>query len=65
MSLSDFSELTDFDSSDEEIPLSRTTRKKKVSSKDDYQVQNALRPPRTSQYSAKSLYGRVMIRVFT
>jgi len=60
MSFSDFdSDLTEL-SSDEEIvvPLAQVTRTRTRSGKGrDYQIKGSLRPPRTSQFSAKALYG--------
>ncbi|KIK82235.1 hypothetical protein PAXRUDRAFT_724082 [Paxillus rubicundulus Ve08.2h10] len=55
MSLSDVSDLTEL-SSDEEVPLSKSVAKKKKGPK-EYRITNVLRAPRTTQYTAKSLYG--------
>ncbi|KZT03116.1 uncharacterized protein LAESUDRAFT_738446 [Laetiporus sulphureus 93-53] len=64
MSLSDFdSDLTDLPSSDEEEYIPTTTKKKKKATprtRTEYKIQNALRPPRTTQYTAKSLYDQIV-----
>ncbi|OBZ73327.1 hypothetical protein A0H81_07172 [Grifola frondosa] len=64
MSLSDFeSDLTELSSSDEEyIPVSLKPQKKKAPSKPnaEYKVTNALRPPRTTSYTARSLYDQII-----
>ena len=62
MSYGDFSsELSDPPSTDEEeVPLTKTSAKGKAKAKTagkGYQIKDALRPPRTAQYTAKSLYG--------
>ncbi|EGN97363.1 hypothetical protein SERLA73DRAFT_57011, partial [Serpula lacrymans var. lacrymans S7.3] len=63
MSLSDFSELTEL-SSDEDIPLTQASAAKKRPTPKktirEYQISHALRPPRTSQYTAKSLYDQTV-----
>jgi hypothetical protein len=62
MSFGDFSsDLSDPpSSSEEEVPLAKTKGKGKGRGKavsTGYQIKDALRPPRTAQYTAKSLYG--------
>jgi hypothetical protein len=66
MSFGDFSsDLSDPPSTDEEdIPLSKASGKAKGKGKaagTGYQITDALRPPRTAQYTAKSLYGTCLI----
>lgn len=57
MSFSDFSDLTDLSSSDEDdVPLAKRTSKAKKGPK-EYKITHVLRAPRTAQYTAKSLYG--------
>jgi hypothetical protein len=58
MSISEFdSDLTDI-SSDDDSPLwTSNTRSKSDAKGRDYQLRGSLRPPRTSQFSAKALYG--------
>ncbi|KAH7922254.1 hypothetical protein BV22DRAFT_1017693 [Leucogyrophana mollusca] len=64
MSLSDFSDLTDLSSDEDDVPLAqRTTAKKTGGSKKtpkEYKISNVLRPPRTTQYTAKSLYDQII-----
>jgi hypothetical protein len=59
MSFGDFSsELSDLSSSDDNLPLAKTNGKGKgKAASTGYQIKDALRPPRTAQYTAKSLYG--------
>ncbi|CCM00224.1 uncharacterized protein FIBRA_02252 [Fibroporia radiculosa] len=60
MSLSDFdSDLTELSSEEEEYIPAPTRRKKNATNK-EYKIQNALRPPRTTQYTAKSLYDQIV-----
>jgi hypothetical protein len=67
MSFGDFSsELSDPPSTDEDTPLSKTTAKGKGKGKGKavrtgYHIKDALRPPRTAQYTAKSLYGAYLV----
>jgi hypothetical protein len=56
MSLSDVSDLTELSSDEEEVPLTKNATKKKKGAK-EYRITNVLRAPRTTQYTAKSLYG--------
>lgn len=64
----DESDLTEFDDSSEEsdVPLSKSQAttssvaakgKRKEKAKGEYTILKKLRPPRTTQYTAKSLYG--------
>ncbi|KAL6301876.1 hypothetical protein BKA93DRAFT_919266 [Sparassis latifolia] len=59
--LSDFdSDLTELSSDEEEyIPASQKKRAP-AKAKNDYKIQNALRPPRTTSYTAKSLYDQII-----
>lgn len=58
MSLSDLSDLTDISSEEDDVPLAKSTQKPKKNAKSrEYQITNTLRPPRTTQYTARSLYG--------
>lgn len=58
MSFSDDSDLTDLSSSEDEGPLASASQKAKAKAvAPEYQVKNSLKPPRTTQYTAKSLYG--------
>ena len=67
MSFSDFddSDLTDLSSDEDEyVPLAQVTKKGKTPSKapksnckETYTIKQELRPPRNTQYSARSLYG--------
>jgi hypothetical protein len=56
MNYTDLSDLTDL-SSDEEYTPSGVKAKSKKAKESGYVLKNALRPPRTVQYSAKYLYG--------
>lgn len=56
MSLSDFSDLTDLSSDEDDVPLAKRTSKAKKAPR-EYKITNVLRAPRTAQYTAKSLYG--------
>ncbi|KAI0919977.1 hypothetical protein AcV5_001908 [Taiwanofungus camphoratus] len=61
MSLSDFdSDLTELSSDDEEYVPTSQKKKASTKTKGEYKVQNALRPPRTTQYTAKSLYDQII-----
>ncbi|KAH7910427.1 hypothetical protein BJ138DRAFT_1008858 [Hygrophoropsis aurantiaca] len=63
MSLSDFSDLTDLSSDEDDVPLSQKTYKKAAPAKKtakEYKISNVLRPPRTTQYTAKSLYDQII-----
>ncbi|KAI0052779.1 hypothetical protein FA95DRAFT_1579796 [Auriscalpium vulgare] len=67
MSFSDWSlsDLTDLSSDDDyDAPVSRSSNTKKSALKktkgSTYTIANSLRPPRTTQYSAKSLYEQIM-----
>lgn len=58
MSLSDLSDLSELSSDEEDVPLMKSTQKATRNKKSkEYQITNTLRPPRTTQYTAKSLYG--------
>ena len=59
MSLSDFSDLTDISSDEDDVPLAKRTSKAKKAPK-EYKITGVLRAPRTAQYTAKSLYGTSM-----
>ncbi|KAF8837162.1 hypothetical protein BDN67DRAFT_973331 [Paxillus ammoniavirescens] len=59
MSLSDVSDLTELSSDEEEVPLSKNITKKKKGPK-EYRITNVLRAPRTTQYTAKSLYDQII-----
>jgi hypothetical protein len=58
MSLSDVSDLTELSSDEDDVSPSKTTRSttSKKNTK-EYKILGALRPPRTTSYTAKSLYG--------
>ncbi|KAG6336424.1 hypothetical protein ID866_2667, partial [Astraeus odoratus] len=56
MSLSDISDLTEL-SSEEDFPVVKKPQKPKRQTK-EYKISNVLRAPRTTQYTAKSLYGK-------
>ncbi|EIN04183.1 hypothetical protein PUNSTDRAFT_116641 [Punctularia strigosozonata HHB-11173 SS5] len=58
MDFDDWSDLSDLTSSDEEEY--KPKGKAKTSKKQEYVVHGALRPPRTVQYTAKSLYDQIM-----
>ncbi|KAI0067409.1 hypothetical protein BV25DRAFT_1819733 [Artomyces pyxidatus] len=65
MSFSDFedSDLTDLSSEEDDyVPLAKkaTPKKSAKTKKATYTVSNPLRPPRTTQYSAKSLYEQIV-----
>lgn len=72
MSLSDFSDLTDLSSDDDDFPPSKTSRtttrtSKKGKGAKEYKISGVLRAPRTTSYTAKSLYGkasRLLVVVF-
>lgn len=54
----DLTEISSGDSSEDDIPLSKSQPKSKAKAKAKvYSIQNALRPPRTTHYTATSLYG--------
>lgn len=57
MSLSDYSDLTELSSSEDEQFQPATKSKKSKKQPKQYKITNVLRPPRTTQYTAKSLYG--------
>ncbi|KAF9233060.1 hypothetical protein BU15DRAFT_90488 [Melanogaster broomeanus] len=59
MSLSDVSDLTELSSDEEDVPLSKNTTKAKGRPK-EYKISNVLRAPRTTQYTAKSLYDQII-----
>ncbi|KIJ19326.1 hypothetical protein PAXINDRAFT_96729, partial [Paxillus involutus ATCC 200175] len=59
MSLSDVSDLTELSSDEEEVPLTKNATKKKKGGK-EYRITNVLRAPRTTQYTAKSLYDQII-----
>ncbi|KAL4071943.1 hypothetical protein J3A83DRAFT_4093033 [Scleroderma citrinum] len=60
MSLSDFSDLTELSSEEEEqFPQPKKSQKSKKQPK-QYKVTNVLRAPRTTQYTAKSLYDQII-----
>ncbi|KAI9462077.1 hypothetical protein HD554DRAFT_2027786 [Boletus coccyginus] len=59
MSLSDFSDLTDLSSDEDDVPLAKRTSKAKKAPK-EYKITNVLRAPRTAQYTAKSLYDQII-----
>lgn len=56
---SDDSDLTDIETSEDEAPLASTLARKTKAKPPaaEYNVKNTLKPPRTTQYTAKSLYG--------
>ena len=56
MSLSGISDLTDVSSDEDDVPLAKCTSKVKKAPK-EYKITGVLRAPRTTQYTAKSLYG--------
>ncbi|KAH9946705.1 hypothetical protein B0H21DRAFT_857876, partial [Amylocystis lapponica] len=60
--LSDFdSDLTELSSDEEEyVPVSQKKKTPAKSLKNEYKVHSALRPPRTTQYTAKSLYDQMI-----
>ncbi|KAG0694706.1 hypothetical protein DFH29DRAFT_308592 [Suillus ampliporus] len=61
MSLSDVSDLTDLSSDDDDFPpskTSRTTASKKNAR--EYKISGVLRAPRTTSYTAKSLYDQII-----
>lgn len=58
MSLSDISSLTEF-SSDEEYAPVKTTKKK--TEKGQYKIKPILNPPRQTTYSAKALFGELVL----
>ncbi|KIM74460.1 hypothetical protein PILCRDRAFT_828156 [Piloderma croceum F 1598] len=62
MSFGDFSsELSDLSSSEDDLPLAKTNGKGKgKAASTGYQIKDALRPPRTAQYTAKSLYDQII-----
>jgi len=61
MSLSDLdSDLTNLSSDEEDVPLALSyapPRERKPKKSREFPVKHSLRPPRTSQFSAKALYG--------
>lgn len=61
MSLSDVSDLTDLSSDEDDFPPSKTTRTKasKKGTK-EYKISGVLRAPRTTSYTAKSLYDQII-----
>ncbi|KAF9220655.1 hypothetical protein BS17DRAFT_713659 [Gyrodon lividus] len=59
MSLSDVSELTELSSDEEDVPLSKSTTKAKKGPR-EYKITHVLRAPRTTQYTAKSLYDQII-----
>ncbi|KAG1734568.1 hypothetical protein EDB19DRAFT_1638848 [Suillus lakei] len=61
MSLSDVSDLTDLSSDDDDFPPSKTTRTtaSKKGTK-EYKISGVLRAPRTTSYTAKSLYDQII-----
>ncbi|KAG2113577.1 uncharacterized protein F5147DRAFT_571425 [Suillus discolor] len=65
MSLSDFSDLTDLSSDDDDFPPSKTSRtttrtSKKGKGTKEYKISGVLRAPRTTSYTAKSLYDQII-----
>jgi hypothetical protein len=61
MSLSDVSDLTDLSSDEDDFPpskTSRTTASKKGTK--EYKISGVLRAPRTTSYTAKSLYDQII-----
>jgi hypothetical protein len=61
MSLSDLSDLSELSSDEEDIPLVKSTQRATRTKKSkEYQITNTLRPPRTTQYTAKSLYDQII-----
>ncbi|KAH7886787.1 hypothetical protein F5I97DRAFT_1050037 [Phlebopus sp. FC_14] len=58
MSLSDVSDLTDL-SSEEDVPLAKSTNRTRRGPK-EYKISHVLRAPRTTQYTAKSLYDQII-----
>jgi hypothetical protein len=65
LSFGDFSsDLSDPPTTDDEVPLAKSSAKAKGKGKavgTGYQIEDALRPPRTAQYTAKSLYGPCLV----
>lgn len=61
MSLSDVSDLTDLSSDEDDFPLSKTSRTtaSKKGTK-EYKISGVLRAPRTTSYTAKSLYDQII-----
>lgn len=64
LSDSDVSDLTDLSSDEDDFPLSKTTRTtaSKKSTK-EYKISGVLRAPRTTSYTAKSLYDQIIDNV--
>ncbi|KAG2155215.1 uncharacterized protein EDB93DRAFT_91098 [Suillus bovinus] len=62
MSLSDVSDLTDLSSDDDDFPRSKTSRTTASSKKatKEYKISGVLRAPRTTSYTAKSLYDQII-----
>ncbi|KAI0075031.1 hypothetical protein K474DRAFT_1600557, partial [Panus rudis PR-1116 ss-1] len=61
MSLSDYeSDLTELTESEDDYKPAASAGKKKQTKKQEYRIVNALRPPRTTQYTAKSLYDQIV-----
>ncbi|KAF7981511.1 hypothetical protein HWV62_33073 [Athelia sp. TMB] len=60
---SEDSELTEISSSEDEVPLASNLPARKTKTKaspPEYQVKNSLKPPRTTQYTARSLYDQII-----
>lgn len=58
MSLSDVSDLTDLSSDEDDFPPSKTRTKASKKGSKEYKISGVLRAPRTTSYTAKSLYGK-------
>ena len=55
---------TDFSSDDEPLTQSQTAKRTKTKNKCSYKIHNALKPPRTTSYTAKALYGTCMEHLY-
>lgn len=53
----DFSDLSDLTDLSDDYGTKNSNSKPKTKGKTAYEIKNALRPPRTAQYTAKHLYG--------
>lgn len=60
MSLSDVSDLTDLSSDEDDFPPSKTRTKASKKGSKEYKISGVLRAPRTTSYTAKSLYDQII-----